>query len=43
MQDVMTTQRKQELDLYRLYAKDEVFKSAILETMKRMVDCDEAV
>lgn len=32
----MAKQRKQELDLYRLYAKDEAFKTAFFDTMKRM-------
>jgi type I restriction enzyme R subunit len=38
LDDVMSKQRKQELDLYRLYAKDEAFKSAFFDTMKRMSD-----
>ncbi len=33
----MSKQRKTELDLYRLYAKDEAFNQAFLDTMKRMV------
>lgn len=36
LDDVMSKQRKQELDLYRLYAKDDAFKTAFFETMKRM-------
>jgi type I restriction enzyme R subunit len=32
----MSNQRKQELDLYRLYAKDDAFKTAFFDTMKRM-------
>jgi type I restriction enzyme R subunit len=36
MNDVMSKQRKQELDLYRLYAKDDAFKTALFDTMKRM-------
>lgn len=36
MNDVMAQQRKQELDLYRLYAKDDAFKIALFDTMKRM-------
>jgi len=36
LDDVMSQQRKQELDLYRLYAKDEAFKTAFFDTMKRM-------
>ena len=34
--DVMSKQRMQELDLYCLYAKDEAFKIAFFDTMKRM-------
>ncbi|TXD83116.1 type I restriction endonuclease subunit R [Subsaximicrobium wynnwilliamsii] len=36
LDDVMSKQRKQELDLYRLYAKDESFYQAFFDTMKRM-------
>ena len=36
MNDVMSKQRKQELDLYRLYAKDDAFKTALFDTMRRM-------
>src|SRR5690554_4433078 len=36
LDDVMSKQRKQELDLYRLYAKDEAFYQAFFDTMKRM-------
>ncbi len=36
LDDVMSKQRKQELDLYRLYAKDETFYRAFFDTMKRM-------
>jgi type I restriction enzyme R subunit len=36
LDDVMSKQRKQELDLYRLYAKDDAFKVAFFDTMKRM-------
>jgi type I restriction enzyme R subunit len=32
----MSKQRAQKLDLYRLYAKDEAFKTAFFDTMKRM-------
>lgn len=35
--DVMSSQRKNELDLYRLLAKDEAFKSAMQETLKRLL------
>ena len=38
LEDVMSNQRRQELDLYKLYAKDEAFKRAFFDTMKRMVD-----
>lgn len=38
LDDVMSQQRKQELDLYRLYAKDEAFKTAFFDTMKRMTE-----
>ena len=36
LDDVMSKQRKQELDLYRLYAKDDSFYQAFFDTMKRM-------
>lgn len=36
LDDVMSQQRKNELDLYRLYAKDPVFYQAFFDTMKRM-------
>lgn len=35
--DVMAKQRKTELDLYRMIAKDDSFKQAFLDTMKRVV------
>ncbi len=38
MDDVMREQRKKELDLYKLYAKDESFYQALFDTMKRMID-----
>lgn len=38
LDDVMSQQRKKELDLYKLYAKDESFYQALFDTMKRMVD-----
>ena len=34
----MSRLRKQELELYKLYAKDDAFKSAFFNTMKRMVE-----
>lgn len=37
LDEVMSRQRKTELDLYRLYAKDEAFHQAFIDTMKRMV------
>ncbi len=37
LDDVMTTQRRKELDLYRLYAKDDSFQRAFFDTMWRMV------
>jgi type I restriction enzyme R subunit len=36
--EVMAQQRKQELELYKLYAKDESFQRALFDTMKRMMD-----
>lgn len=36
LDDVMAQQRKQELDLYRLYAKDDSFYKAFFDTMKRL-------
>jgi len=33
----MSKQRRNELDLYRLYAKDDAFKQAFFDTMKRMI------
>ncbi len=38
LDDVMSQQRKKELDLYRLYAKDDSFYQAFFDTMKRMID-----
>ncbi|MDY0201537.1 MAG: DEAD/DEAH box helicase family protein [Tenuifilaceae bacterium] len=38
LDDVMSKQRKQELELYRLYAKDQTFYQAFFDTMKRMAD-----
>jgi type I restriction enzyme R subunit len=37
LDDVMTTQRRKELDLYKLYAKDDSFQRAFFDTMWRMV------
>lgn len=36
-EEVMGKQRKNELDLYRLMSKDESFKQAMLDTIKRML------
>jgi type I restriction enzyme, R subunit len=36
LDDVMSKQRKNELDLYRLYAQDPSFKQSFVESMKRM-------
>nr|WP_293295751.1 type I restriction endonuclease [Allomuricauda sp.] len=36
LDDVMRKQRKQELELYKLYAKDDAFYRAFFDTMKRM-------
>ena len=38
LDDVMAQQRKKELELYRLYAKDESFYQALFDTMKRMIE-----
>jgi len=38
LDDVMSQQRKNELDLYRLYAKDDAFHQAFFDTMKRMIN-----
>jgi type I restriction enzyme R subunit len=35
--EVMSKQRKSELDLYRLIAKDDAFKSAMQDTLKRIL------
>ncbi len=36
--DVMAKQRKNELDLYRLITKDDAFKAAMQDTLKRLLD-----
>jgi type I restriction enzyme, R subunit len=36
LEEVMSRQRKNELDLYRLYAQDHGFKQAFVDAMKRM-------
>ena len=38
LDDVMREQRKKELDLYKLYAKDDSFYQAFFDTMKRIID-----
>jgi len=38
LDDVMGQQRKKELELYKLYAKDESFYQALFDTRKRMID-----
>lgn len=37
-EEVMAKQRKEELDLYRLVAKDESFKMSMLDTLKRVLN-----
>jgi type I restriction enzyme R subunit len=36
-EDVMSRERKNELDLYRLLAKDDAFKLAMQDTLKRVL------
>ncbi|MBI9063870.1 MAG: type I restriction endonuclease subunit R [Marinilabiliaceae bacterium] len=36
--EVLAQQRRQELELYKLHAKDDAFKQAFYDTMKRMVE-----
>lgn len=38
LNEVMNEQRKKELELYKLFAKDESFYRAFFDTMKRMID-----
>jgi len=38
LDEVMRKQRKQELELYKLYAQDDSFKQSFLDSMKRMID-----
>ncbi|MBF0230870.1 MAG: type I restriction endonuclease subunit R [Desulfamplus sp.] len=38
LDDVMSEQRKKELELYKLYAKDDSFYQAFFDTMKRIVE-----
>jgi type I restriction enzyme R subunit len=37
LHEVMTAQRRKELELYKLYAKDDAFQRAFFDTMWRMV------
>lgn len=37
IEEVLAKQRKQELELYKLHAKDDAFKQAFFDTMKRLV------
>ncbi|RWX46400.1 type I restriction enzyme, R subunit [Candidatus Electrothrix aarhusensis] len=39
LHEVMTAQRRKELELYKLYAKDEAFQQAFFDTLWRMVCC----
>ncbi len=38
LDEVMGQQRKKEIELYKLYAKDEAFYQAFFDTMKRLID-----
>jgi len=38
IEDVFSMQRRQDVDLYKLHAKDDAFRLAIFDTMKRMVE-----
>jgi type I restriction enzyme R subunit len=38
LDEVMSQRRRQDLELYKLYAKDEAFQQAFLDTMKRMAE-----
>jgi type I restriction enzyme, R subunit len=38
LEEVMSKQRRQELELYKLYAKDDAFKQAFFNTMLRMTE-----
>ncbi len=38
LEEVMSQQRRQELELYKLYAKDDGFKHAFFNTMLRMTE-----
>lgn len=43
LDQVMAKQRRQEIELYKLFAKDEAFNKAFFDTMKRMVEEDTPV
>ncbi len=36
--EVLAKQRKQELELYKLHAKDDSFQQAFFDTMKRLIE-----
>ena len=38
LEEVMSQQRRQELELYKLYAKDDAFRQAFFDTMLRMAE-----
>jgi len=38
LDDVMSRQRRNEIELYKMYAKDEAFHHAFYDTMKRMAE-----
>jgi len=38
LDEIMAQQRRKELELYKLYAKDDAFKQAFFDTVKRMFD-----
>jgi type I restriction enzyme, R subunit len=38
LDEVMGQQRRKELELYKLYVRNESFYQALFDTMKRMVD-----
>ncbi|QTA78121.1 Helicase domain-containing protein [Desulfonema limicola] len=40
LEDVMSQQRRQELELYKLYAKDDAFKLSFINAMLRMTEND---
>ena len=38
LEEIMSQQRQQELELYKLYAKDDAFKVSFFNTMLRMTE-----